>query len=107
MHSVTDGTPIAPRFILLGQDLPISVGAQTVGHVTINTPADQSGGTVNGRRVVLATHQTLLRTTADLGGIAQAALSVPVDVLQPSLEVPGLASIGATLVNLQGGVNSA
>jgi opacity protein-like surface antigen len=91
--------------VVLGQALPIKVGAQTVGNVTISTPSDQSGGTVSGKKVELSSNQTLLRTTADFAGIAQAALGVPLDVLQPSLDIAGLASIGATLINLQGGVN--
>lgn len=91
--------------VVLGQDLPITVGAQTVGHVTINAPTDKQGGMVNGNTLRLDTNQTLLRTTADFGGIAQAALGVPVDVLQPSISILGVASVGATVVNLQGGVN--
>ena len=90
--------------VVLGQDLPIKAGAQTVGHVTLNAPSDRDGGTVAGNRLKLDTNQTILRTTADFGGIAQAALGVPGDVLQPSLDI-GIGEIGATLINLQGGIN--
>ena len=91
--------------VVIGEDLPITVGAQTVGHVTITTPTNQVGGSVNGNTLSLSSNQTLLQTTADFGGIAQLALGLPVDVLQPSLEIVGVATIGGTLVNLQGGIN--
>jgi len=91
--------------VVLGQDMPIAVGGQTVGHVTINAPTDKSGGTVSGQTLKLDTNETLLRTTADIGGIAQLALGVPVDVLQPSIDIAGVASIGATILNVQGGIN--
>lgn len=90
--------------VILGQDIGIPAGGQTVGHVTLSAPSDQAGGTVAGNQVKLDTNQTILRTTADFGGIAQAALGVPVDVLQPSLSI-GVGEIGATLINLQGGIN--
>lgn len=90
--------------VVLGQDMPIAIGAQTVGHVTLNAPTDKTGGTVSGRTLQLNTNETLLRTTADMGGIAQLALGVPVDVLQPSIDV-SVAAIGATILNMQGGVN--
>lgn len=91
--------------VVLGQDLPITVGAQTVGHVTISAPTDKSGGSVYGNTLRLDTNETLLRTTADFGGIAQLALGVPIDVLQPSIDILGVVSVGATVLNLQGGVN--
>ncbi|MDH4393858.1 MAG: PEP-CTERM sorting domain-containing protein [Aquabacterium sp.] len=100
--TLLDGLVTLP--VVLGQDLPITVGAQTVGHVTISAPTDKSGGSVAGKTLRLDTNETLLRTTVDLGGIAQLALGVPVDVLQPSLSIAGVASVGATVLNLQGGV---
>ena len=93
-----------PLPIVSGIDVPINVGAQTVGHVVVTTPQNQSGGDVDGNALKLDTHQSVLKTTADFGGIAQVALRVPVDVLQPSLDV-GPGSIGGVVVNLQGGVD--
>ena len=90
--------------VKLGKDLPITLGAQTVGHVTINAPSDQAGGTVAGKKLLLNTSDTLLRTPAEFGGIAQVALGVPCDVLQPAVEMPQAIAIGGTVVNLKGGV---
>lgn len=93
-----------PLPIVSGIEVPITAGAQTVGHVVVTTPQDQSGGDVQGKTLTLDTHQSVLKTTADFGGIAQAALAVPGDVLQPSISV-GPGSIGGVVVNLQGGVD--
>ncbi|MDT7838675.1 PEP-CTERM sorting domain-containing protein [Aquabacterium sp. OR-4] len=93
-----------PLPIVSGVDLPINVGAQTVGHVVVTLPQDQSGGTVSGSTLALDTHQSVIKATADFGGIAQAALGVPADVLQPSVSA-GPGSIGGVVVNLQGGVD--
>jgi hypothetical protein len=93
-----------PLPIVSGIEVPINVGAQTVGHVVVTTPQNQSGGDVDGNALKLDTHQSVLKTTADFGGIAQVALRVPVDVLQPALDL-GPASIGGVVVNLQGGVD--
>lgn len=93
-----------PLPLVSGLDLPIVAGVQTVGHVTVTTPQDQGGGTVAGDTLTLDTHQSVIKTTADFGGIAQAALGVPADVLQPSVTVdPG--TIGGVVINLQGGVD--
>jgi hypothetical protein len=37
-----------PLPIVSGIEVPINVGAQTVGHVVVTTPQDQSGGDVIG-----------------------------------------------------------
>lgn len=93
-----------PLSLVSGLDVPIVAGVQTVGHIVITTPQDQGGGTVSGNTLTLDTHQSVVKTTADFGGIAQAALGVPADVLQPSVTVdPG--SIGGVVINLQGGVD--
>jgi hypothetical protein len=95
-----------PLPIVSGVEVPINAGAQTVGHVVLTTPQDQSGGSIStdGQSLALDTRQSVIKTTADFGGIAQVALAVPVDVLQPSLDF-GPGSIGAVLINLQGGVD--
>lgn len=93
-----------PLPIVSGIEVPIQAGAQTVGHVVVTTPQNQSGGDVTGNTLSLGTHQSVLKTTADFGGIAQAALEVPADVLQPALDV-GPGSIGGVVVNVQGGVD--
>jgi hypothetical protein len=95
---------LVPLPVKLGEELPITVGAQTVGHVTINAPSDRAGGTVAGKKLTFNTSDTLLHTTADFGGIAQVALGEPSDVLQPAMEIPQAIAIGGTVVNLQGGV---
>lgn len=88
----------------VGQDTPVIADGQTVAHVTVTAPMNRSGGAVSGQSLTLGTHQSVLKTTADLGGIAQVALGDPADELQPSLSA-GPASIHAVLVNLQGGVD--
>lgn len=87
-----------------GVDRPITAGAQTVGHVVVTLPQNQSGGDISGQTLKLDTHQSVLKTTADFGGLAQAALGVPSDVLQPALDL-GAGSISGVVVNLQGGVD--
>jgi hypothetical protein len=63
-----------------------------------------SGGTLTQGTLSLTTNQPVLRLTADVTGIAQYALGIPVDVLSPSVPIPLIGSLGGTIINVQAGL---
>ena len=64
---------------------------------------DFTGGSFSGDVLSIANNTPVLRVTADLTGILQAALDFPADVLNPSLNLT-VATISGSLLDVQAGV---
>lgn len=84
-------------------DCIVKVGAPTLAVIEANGLQNVSGGTLSGNELNLSANSPMLRLTADLTGIAQSVLGLPVDVLNPNINV-GVGSVSGSLFDAQIGV---
>lgn len=83
------------------------VGGPILAQVKVDLPKDGAGGSVSNGQLSFSERSAALHFDADLTGIAQYMLGVPVDVLNPkvSATVGGFGlSVGGTLVDVLAGI---